>query len=166
VQQPPLSPAARLVPLAAAGLAALLVAAIGGTLTDLGPWYRSLAQPDWAPPDAAFPIIWTLVLALWALAAVETWRRLGTRREQETLIGLFALNGLLNIGWSLLFFRLQRPDWALAELLLLWLSILALMLWCSRRSRLAAWMLLPYLLWVTLAGILNLAIVRLNGPFG
>jgi tryptophan-rich sensory protein len=153
-------------PLTVAALAALLIAGIGGTLTDLGPWFRSLEQPAWAPPDAVFPIAWTLVLALWALAAVETWRNLVTRSSQETLLGLFALTGLLNIGWSLLFFRLKRPDWALVELLLLWLSLLVLILWCRRHSRIAPYLLLPYILWVTLAGVLNLAVVRLNGPFG
>lgn len=156
---------ASLLPLLAAALAAVLIAAVGATLTDLGPWYRSLAQPAWAPPDALFPIAWTLVLALWALAAVETWRFLGTRREAETLVGLFALNGFLNVGWSLIFFRLQRPDWALLELALLWLSILLMMLWCRRFSTVAPWLLLPYLLWVTAAGALNLAVVRLNAPF-
>lgn len=155
-----------ILPLTVAGLSAILVASIGGTLTDLGPWYRSLQQPSWSPPDAIFPIAWTLVLAMWALAAVETWRNLDTRVQQETLIGLFALTGLLNIGWSLLFFRLQRPDWALAELLLLWLSVIGLAIWCRRHSRIAPWLLLPYALWVTLAGLLNLAVVRLNGPFG
>lgn len=155
-----------ILPLSVAALSALLIAGIGGTLTDLGPWYRSLRQPAWAPPDAAFPIAWTLVLALWALAAVETWRNLVTRAQQETLLGLFALTGLLNIGWSLLFFRLQRPDWALVELVALWLSLVVLAVWCRRHSRLAPWLLLPYVLWVTLAGFLNLAVVRLNGPFG
>ncbi len=144
----------------------MIIAGIGGTLTDLGPWYRSLKQPEWSPPDAVFPIAWTLVLALWALAAVETWRNLVTRVQQETLIGLFALTGLLNIVWSLLFFRLQRPDWALAELVLLWLSVVWLAVWSGRHSRVAPWLLLPYILWVTIAGFLNLAVVRLNGPFG
>lgn len=153
-------------PLAIAGISAVLIAAIGGTLTDLGPWYRSLQQPSWAPSDLVFPIAWTVVLALWALSAVETWRWLGTRREAETLIGLFALNGFLNITWSLLFFQLQRPDWALVGLALLWVSVLVMMLWCGRRSRLAAVLLLPYLLWVSIAGVLNLAVVQLNSPFG
>lgn len=153
-------------PIAIAGISAVLIAAIGGTLTDLGPWYRNLEPPAWAPPDILFPVAWTVVLALWALAAVETWRWLGTRREAETLIGLFALNGFLNILWSLLFFRLQRPDWALIEMVFLWVSILIMMLWCGKRSRLAAVLLLPYLLWVSVAGVLNLAVVQLNGPFG
>lgn len=157
---------ATLLPLSIAALAALLIAAVGATLTDLGPWYRSLAQPAWAPPDALFPIAWTLVLSFWALAAVETWRNLSTRREVETLIGLFALSGFLNILWSLLFFRLQRPDWAFYELLALWTTLLVMMLWSARHSRIAPWLLLPYILWVTAAGLLNLAVVRLNGPFG
>lgn len=157
---------ASLVPIGVAAVAAIIIAAIGGTLTDLGPWYRSLVQPGWAPPDALFPVAWTLVLALWALAAVETWPRLSTRREAETLVGLFALNGFLNILWSLLFFRLQRPDWALVELVFLWVSLLVMMIWCGRRSRLAPWLLLPYIIWVTIAGLLNMAVVRLNGPFG
>ena len=87
-------------------------------------------------------------------------------RTGDTLIGLFALNGFLNILWSLLFFRMQRPDWAFAELLLLWLSVGALVIFCGRQSRFAGLLLVPYLVWVTIAGALNWQIVELNGPFG
>jgi tryptophan-rich sensory protein len=66
----------------------------------------------------------------------------------------------------LIFFRLQRPDWAMAELVLLWLSVAALISVSSRHSRLAALLLLPYLAWVSIAGLLNWEVVRLNGPFG
>ncbi|RYF68792.1 MAG: tryptophan-rich sensory protein, partial [Comamonadaceae bacterium] len=68
--------------------------------------------------------------------------------------------------WSLLYFRLRRPDWALVEVVFLWLSILVLMIALHRHAKLATWLLLPYLVWVTFAGLLNLATVRLNGPFG
>ena len=81
------------------------------------------------------------------------------------MIGLFALNGFLNILWSLLFFRLQRPDWALIELTLLWCSIALLIGYCARISRLAAALLLPYIAWVSVAGLLNWQVVQLNGPF-
>lgn len=155
-----------LVPLAISFAAAGFVALVGSTLTDLGPWYRSLVQPSWAPPDAAFGVAWTLIFALAALAAVETYRRSDGVRDTETLIGLFAFNGFLNLMWSFLFFRLQRPDWALVEVVFLWFSVLALVVFCGRRSRLAGLLLAPYLLWVAFAGWLNLAVVRLNPPFG
>jgi tryptophan-rich sensory protein len=79
---------------------------------------------------------------------------------------MFALNGFLNILWSLLFFRLHRPDWALIEVVGLWLSVAALMVVIWRRSMTGAVLLVPYLMWVTFAGYLNMTIVRLNGPFG
>lgn len=81
-------------------------------------------------------------------------------------MGLFALNGFLNISWSLIFFRLQRPDWAFYEVILLWLSILALIVYCGRFSKTAAALLVPYLAWVSFAGALNWAVVQLNAPFG
>ena len=98
-------------------------------------------------------------------AGVNGWLAMPNAREREWLLGLFALNGFLNIVWSLLFFRLHRPDWAVIEALGLWLSVLALILVIWRRSMSGAVMLVPYLLWVTFAGYLNMTIVHLNGPF-
>jgi tryptophan-rich sensory protein len=151
--------------LSAAG-AALLVAALGSTITNLGPWYQSLAKPDWQPPDWSFGVVWTAVFAFAAAAGVIAWRRAATGAAREWLVGLFALNGLLNVAWSLLFFRLQRPDWALLEVVLLWASIVALIIALSAHSRWAGLLLTPYLIWVTLASVLNAEVVRLNGPFG
>ena len=78
---------------------------------------------------------------------------------------VFVANGFLNVAWSLLFFRLQRPDWALAEVGLLWLSIVVMVALTRRNAPRAALMLLPYLAWVTLAAALNYEVVRLNAPF-
>ncbi|WP_448658370.1 TspO/MBR family protein [Sphingomonas sp. CJ99] len=153
-------------PILIAGSLALVTALVGGTLTVLDEWYYQLRQPAWAPPDYAFGIIWTLIFALIALSGVRVWQTAPTRRDAEIAIGLFALNGFLNLGWSFIFFRLHRPDLALAELCLLWLSILALILFCRRFSRAAAVLLVPYLIWVTVAGALNYQVVQLNGPFG
>jgi translocator protein len=155
-----------ILPSALAALAALAVAMLGMTMTDLGPWYRSLEQPAWAPADPVYGAAWTLIFALAAASAVLAWRAAPDRRAVETLIGLFALNGFLNVMWSLLFFRLRRPDWALGEVVVLWLSIVLLMLVTGRYSKAAAWLLLPYLVWVSIAGLLNWEIVRLNGAFG
>jgi tryptophan-rich sensory protein len=154
-----------LLPAVVAILSAMLVAGIGSTLTDLGPWYKSLNQPAWNPPDAVFPIAWTTIFALAAIAAVEAWRKIERRSTAEWMVGLFALNGALNILWSLIFFRLQRPDWALVAVGALWLSILVLIVYCGRHSWLAGLLLVPYLVWVSIAAALNVAVVQLNAPF-
>lgn len=78
---------------------------------------------------------------------------------------LFALNGFLNVLWSLLFFRLKRPDWAMVEVVFLWASVLVLIVYLARFSR-ADRLLWPYLAWVTFAAALNWDIVQRNGPFG
>jgi tryptophan-rich sensory protein len=147
--------------LAAAG-AALFVAILGGTLTDIGPWYQALRKPPWQPPDWLFAPAWTLIFALAALSGLTAWRSAPSQAAREWTIGLFALNGFLNVLWSFLFFRMQRPDWALLEVGLLWASVLLLMLVLGRWSRPAAWLLAPYLAWVIFAAVLNLAVVRLN----
>ncbi len=156
----------RLKPVAAAAGAAIFVAVVGGTLTDLGPWYQQLRQPSWRLPDAAFGPIWTVIFALAAAAGVIAWRRIGDPIQRQTIIGLFAFNGFLNILWSLLFFRLQRPDYALIEVGFLWISILVLIIYFIRRSPVSSLLLVPYLAWVSLAAFLNYEVVRLNGPFG
>ena len=155
-----------LFPIVVAGIAASLIALVGATITDIGPWYHGLTQPRWAPPDAAYGVAWTVIYAFTALGAVTGWLAIPDWREREGLIGLFALSGFLNIVWSLLFFRLHRPDWALIEVLGLWLSVAALIVVIWRRSMTGAVLLVPYLMWVTFAGYLNMMIVRLNGPFG
>lgn len=153
-------------PVAVAALAAIAVALLGGLMTDIGPWYRSLQQPAWKPPDRAFGPAWTVIYALTAIAGVKAWREAPGRAERETMLVLFSANAFLNVLWSLLFFRLRRPDWALVEVVALWLSVLALVVVIGRWSRGAALLLLPYLAWVAFAGALNAANVRLNGPFG
>lgn len=155
-----------ILPVTVATLAAMCVAALGATVTDLGPWYQALAKPGWNPPDLVFPMGWTVIYALITVAMVTAWRAAPTNAEAEWVIGLFALNGFLNITWSILFFRLQRPDWALIEVAVLWLSIVVLIGFCGRFSRGSAALLLPYLAWVSFAAALNWAVVELNAPFG
>ncbi len=161
-----MSPRTWMMPVLVALLLAAAVAFMGATVTEIGPWYAALAKPRWAPPDAAYGAAWTVIYALTALAGVRGWLAARTKAEREWLLGLFALNGFLNIAWSLIFFQLRRPDWAVVEVLALWLSVAALILFIWRRSMAGALLLVPYLLWVTFAGYLNMAIVRLNGPFG
>ncbi|MEE4153786.1 MAG: TspO/MBR family protein [Erythrobacter sp.] len=153
-------------PVLVATVAAFGVAFLGATITDLGPWYQALEKPAWTPPDGLFPIAWTLIYALITVAGLNAWWTAPNARISQTVISLFALNGFLNITWSLLFFRLERPDFALIELGALWLSILVMMVYCGKFARTASWLLAPYLAWASYAAALNWAVVELNGPFG
>lgn len=146
-----------------AALAALFVAGAGGAMTDLGPWYRALHQPSWKPPDWLFGPAWTLIYALTALAGLEAWRRARDGASRASVIGLFALNGFLNILWTALFFRFKHPDWALLEVLALWLSILVMIVVFWRPAKRASLLLVPYLIWVFYAATINLGVLWLNG---
>lgn len=153
-------------PLLAAGAAAAIVAMLGMLITDLGPWYFSLRMPAWKPPDALFGPAWTLIFTTAALSAAYGWRALESPRARATLVGYFLLNAFFNVAWSWLFFHLQRPDLALLEVGLLWLSIAVLMVMLRRAAPLSVLLLTPYLLWVSYAALLNLAVVRLNPVAG
>lgn len=152
-------------PLAVGAAAATLVAGVGGALTHIGPWYRALAKPWFQPPDWVFGPAWTLIFALCAVAGAEAWRRAPDGVARTRVVVLFALNAILNVTWSLLFFHLRRPDWALAEIGFLWASIALLVVVLGRHAPRVRWLLAPYLAWVTFAAVLNAAVVRLNGPF-
>jgi len=151
-----------LLPFLVAGAAALLVGFANGVATRTDAWYRALRQPAWKPPDWAFGPIWASILALAAGAAALGWAASVGAADRLLLLWAFGLNAVLNVAWSVIFFRLRRPDWALAEVVLLWLSVLLLAAVLARVSGLAAMLVLPYLAWVGIAGLLNLRIVRLN----
>jgi translocator protein len=147
---------------AIAFLAAQAIGGVGAVTTELGPWYRALNKPWWQPPDWLFGPAWTTIFALTALSAVYAWRDAPGKTTRETIVTLLLANGVFNIVWSVLFFRVQRPDWALIEVGALWASVLLPILVFARYSKRAAWLLVPYISWVTFAGILNYTIVRLN----
>ena len=141
-------------------------AGIGAALTELGPWYFALKHPAWKPPDAAFGVIWSTIFTLCAISGWLAWQAADTPTMRRRVAWLFGLNALLNILWSALYFKLQRPDWALFEVVFLWLSIQALIMGLWRLSRWASLLLITYWIWVTIAAVLNVQTVLLNGPFG
>jgi tryptophan-rich sensory protein len=143
----------------------ILVAGIGAWLTELSPWYYELKKPSWQPPDWLFGPAWTVILALASVSAWFAWRHAQDQDSRALVIGLFCLNGMLNVIWSPLFFKWRRPDWALLEVPLLWLSILAPIVLLAPISTAASLLLVPYLAWVSFAAVLNMTIVRLNRPF-
>jgi len=145
--------------------AVVMLALLGGFTTEVGAWYESLRFPALRPPNWLFAPAWTLIFALTATSGVLSWIDAPDATTHGVLIGLFALNWILNAAWSPLFFKLKRPDWAFAELIPFWLSIAALILYIQPFSPRAALCLAPYLAWVTFAGWLNWRIVQLNRPF-
>ena len=151
-------------PLLAAIAVAVVTGAAGGLLTDLGPWYYGLSFPPWKPPDWLFGPAWTTIYALCVAAFVVAWRR-APPDAHATIVWLFGINIVLNVAWSALFFKLRRPDFALVEVVLLWLSIVVLINALRQWSWLASLLLLPYLAWVSFASALNAAVVMRNGPF-
>lgn len=124
-------------------------------------WYEALAKPAWNPPNAIFGPVWSLLYALMGVAAWLVWRRGGFKRAGAAL-GLFAVQLGLNALWSYLFFGLHRIDLAFFEVLVLWSLILIVAVLFWREDRLAGALMLPYLLWVGFASILNFVLWRLN----
>jgi tryptophan-rich sensory protein len=143
-----------------------VVAMIGGLLTDVGDWYASLRKPAWNPPNWAFGPGWTVIFVCIAISGVRAWEHAQDDSTRKALAILFGINAVLNIAWSPLFFKLRRPDWAIVELIPFWLSIFALVIFIAAISPMASLIMLPYLAWVTFAGLLNWRVVQLNKPFG
>jgi tryptophan-rich sensory protein len=152
-------------PVLAAALSALAVGMLGMLTTDLSTWYFNLRKPEWQPPDWVFGPAWTTIFALAAIAGVLYWKNIEDREARLRVQLAFFANAFLNLLWSLLFFRLRRPDLALDEVGFLWVSIVVLIVLLRAGSRTAAMLILPYLLWVSFAAFLNYAIVQLNAPF-
>ena len=141
---------------------AVFLGIAGGLLTDIGPWYRSLRKPRLNAADWVLGPAWTLILGLAAWAAVTAWDAARSPDDQLRVVLLFGTNAVLHFLWSPLFFKLRRPDLALVEVVFLWASLITLVFGLFPISRLAALLVLPYLLWVSFAMWLNWQIVRLN----
>jgi translocator protein len=148
--------------IAIAAGAAIVVALLGGLVTDTGAWYQALKKPSWQPPAWAFGPAWTLIFTLIVASGVVAWQRAPDSRTRHWLVSFFAINGVLNVAWSAIFFGLRRPDIAVVEVALLWASIVLLVVFTWRFSRTASLLLLPYLAWVSFAGVLNFTVARMN----
>lgn len=139
------------------------VAGSTGSFFRPGPWYEGLAKPRWRPPNWLFGPVWAVLYAMIAVAGWLVWREAGFAGAALPLT-VFAVQLVLNAIWSYLFFGLRNLGLALAEMGTLWLSIVAMIVTFAPISGLAATLLVPYLLWVSFAWVLNLAIWRLNAP--
>ena len=148
-------------PLASAIIWMVGLCLVGGLMTPRADWYARLRKPAWQPPGWAFGPGWTIILGLAAWAAVRAWDA-GDAAQQRDVLILFGVNGLFHLAWSPLFFKLQRPDWALIEVPFLWASVLAMLIGLWPIDSQAALLILPYLAWVGFAASLNWKVVDLN----
>ena len=138
-----------------------VAAAASGAVFKPGEWYESLNKPSWRPPNWAFPVVWTALYAMIVIAGWRVWNR-APAEMLPAAMGIYGLQLVLNAGWSAVFFGMRNMRLALVELIGLWSSIFALILVFAAIDGVAALLLLPYLVWVTIAGLLNLAMIRLN----
>jgi benzodiazapine receptor len=123
--------------------------------------YGQLVQPDWAPPAWLFGPVWTVLYVMMAISAWLVWRIDGFRGNSKAL-SLFLIQLLFNALWSWLFFAWQQGLWSFINIVLLWTLIVMTVLSFWRTHKLAGALLLPYLLWVSFATLLNLAVWQLN----
>lgn len=147
------------------GLAILiteLVGGIAGLFTSMGmDEYKLVEKPPLTPPEIVFPIVWTILYALMGISVARIWLSPPTKERNHGLI-IYAVQLFFNFFWSIIFFNLQAYGFAFFWLIALWALILGMIIIFSRTDRLAAILQIPYLIWVTFAGYLNLMVWLLN----
>ena len=135
----------------------VLVGGIGSLFTSSRTdtvWYYSI-KPDITPPNWVFPIVWNFLFILITFSLYFAWTNSRNKKQKKKVALLFGINFLLNILWSVLFFGLKQTQLAFFEIILLWFSILMVILGVNKISKKSSWLLLPYLIWVAFASILN-----------
>ncbi len=139
------------------------VGGLGGAVTaeSVTTWYATLNKPSFNPPNWIFGPVWTALYILMGVAAWRVWRA-ADRDTARGPLAVFALQLAVNLGWSVAFFGLRNPGLAVVVILLLDLLVLATALMFRRIDRLAAWLLVPYLAWISFATLLNVTIWHLN----
>jgi len=138
---------------------------IGGgvfTAKAIPTWYTKLKKPSFNPPNWIFGPVWTLLFILMGIAAFLVWRQGFDKKEVKTALGIFIFQLFLNLFWSIIFFGIHNPAVAFTEIISLWSAILALILAFYQISKTSAYLLIPYILWVSFAAYLNYAIWQLS----
>lgn len=140
----------------------LLAGMIGSFFTtpSIATWYASLIKPSFSPPNWVFAPVWTTLFILMGLSLYLVWSR--GLKKVKLEITIFGVQLILNIIWSVLFFGLRSPLYAFVEIIVLWLAILIIIIKFYKVSKNAAYLLIPYILWVSIASLLNYYILILN----
>ncbi|MEO0752707.1 MAG: TspO/MBR family protein [Pseudomonadota bacterium] len=139
-------------------LAACFAAGATGGLFPPGPWYEKLEKPSWTPPNWLFPVAWTTLYVLMAGAGA----RAGMQTGNSVAMALWSLQIALNGLWTPVFFGLEKLKLGMVVLAALWAAVAATLVALWMVDTWAGLMFVPYLVWVTVAGALNLSVIRLN----
>lgn len=142
----------------------ILTAVVGSLVTSdsLGSWYTQINLPSWTPAGSIIGAVWSVLYIMIALAGILIWRRFPRGRQFNVVAIFFLVNLGLNAGWSYLFFGANWLGWALLEAIIMAATILILIIFTWRQVRAAAWLLLPYLAWVSFASYLTYSVWQLN----
>ncbi|WP_295794887.1 TspO/MBR family protein [Mucilaginibacter sp.] len=132
------------------------------TRPQIASWYSTLNKPTFNPPPWLFAPVWTALYIMIAIAAYLVWQRRDSSKTYKITASIYIVQLAFNFSWSMVFFGLHGILPALFVILLLWVSIILNIRWFKKYSKTAAWLLVPYLLWVSFASILNLSIYLLN----
>jgi len=145
-------------------LISLAAGALGSIFTanSVRTWYAMLQKPVFAPPNWLFAPVWTVLYILMGTAAYLVWEKGWKKMQVRIAVKVFIIQLVLNALWSLLFFGLNMPLLAFAEIIVLWIAILATIILFKKVSKAAAWLMLPYILWVSFAAVLNFALWLIN----
>ena len=132
------------------------------TLDSVRTWYADLNQPSFAPPDWAFGVVWPILYVMMGISAFLIWNNGVNNKQVRTALGLFGVQLILNGLWTPIFFGLHLIGFALFEIILMWIAILLTIIAFGRISKTAAYLLFPYILWVSFAVALNAGFWLLN----
>lgn len=142
----------------------LMVGATSGffTISGVESWYQTIQKPSWNPPNWIFGPVWTTLYVMMGIALFLVWKEDTSEELKKIAIALFAVQLTLNFFWSFIFFNQQQPGWALVEIIAMWFFILLTIFAFAQVNKTAAWLLVPYISWVSFASILNYTIWQLN----
>jgi translocator protein len=142
----------------------LAVGAVAGmtTASEINGWFQTIEKPAWQPPNWLFGPVWTVLYILMGIAFYLIWKTKAPKGIKRMAITLWLIQLVFNFLWSFIFFKEHQLDWALAEILVLWFFVLLSILFFARISKVAAWLMVPYISWVTFASLLTFTINELN----
>ena len=142
----------------------LAVGAVSGffTTASVNGWYAGVIKPSFNPPNWLFAPVWTSLYILMGIACFLIWNSQSETKQKQVALRYYGIQLGLNFLWSFIFFYAQQPGWAFIEIILMWIMILLTILSFRKISTVAAWLLVPYICWVSFASVLNFAIWYLN----